>query len=69
MAGWDEDEGDPDDGSTPPWATHRSGPHPPAAAPDPARLLAWRSVFRGDCLTRQKRSPQRCDSAATAHGW
>ncbi|ONH82078.1 hypothetical protein APZ41_016465 [Roseomonas mucosa] len=37
MAGWDED--DPDDGSTPPWATRRSGPHPPEAAPDPARLL------------------------------
>ncbi|MDT8352590.1 hypothetical protein, partial [Roseomonas mucosa] len=40
MAGWDtEDADDPDDGSTPPWATRRSGPHPPAAAPDPARLL------------------------------
>ena len=39
MAGWDEDESDPDDGSTPPWATRRSGPHPSAAAPDPARLL------------------------------
>ena len=39
MAGWDEDEGDPDDGSTPPWATRRSGQPPPAAAPDPARLL------------------------------
>ncbi|MDT8316323.1 hypothetical protein, partial [Roseomonas mucosa] len=39
MAIWDEDEGDPDDGSTPPWATRRSGQPPPAAAPDPARLL------------------------------
>ncbi|MCG7354268.1 hypothetical protein [Roseomonas mucosa] len=39
MAGWDEDESDPDDGSTPPWATRRPGPHPSAAAPDPARLL------------------------------
>ncbi|ONH82077.1 hypothetical protein APZ41_016460 [Roseomonas mucosa] len=39
MAGWDEDEGDPDDGSTLPWATRRSGQPPPAAAPDPAWLL------------------------------
>ena len=40
MAGWDtENADDPDDGSTPPWATRRPGPHPPAAAPDPARLL------------------------------
>ncbi|UZO94965.1 Hypothetical protein RMHFA_03208a (plasmid) [Roseomonas mucosa] len=38
MASWDEDEGDPDD-AVPPWATRRPGPHPPAAAPDPARLL------------------------------
>ena len=40
MADWDdEDAGDPDDGHAPPWATCRPGPHPPAAAPDPARLL------------------------------
>ena len=41
MAGWDEDDDDAsaDDGGTPPWATRRPGPHPPAAAPDPARLL------------------------------
>ena len=40
MADWDdEDAGDPDDGHAPPWATRRPGPHPPAAAPDPARLL------------------------------
>ena len=39
MASWDEDEGNPDDGHAPPWATRRPGPHPPAAAPDPARLL------------------------------
>ncbi|MHB0665666.1 helix-turn-helix domain-containing protein [Roseomonas mucosa] len=37
MTDWDED--DPEDTSVPPWATRRSGPHPPAAVPDPARLL------------------------------
>ena len=39
MAGWDEDEGDPDDGSTPLWAARRSGPPPPVVTPEPARLL------------------------------
>ncbi|MDT8332891.1 helix-turn-helix domain-containing protein [Roseomonas gilardii] len=37
MAAWDAD--DPDDGSTPPWATCRPGSHPPVVTPDPARLL------------------------------
>ena len=39
MAGWDEDEGDQDDGSTPLWAARRSGPPPPVVTPEPARLL------------------------------
>ncbi|MHB0723526.1 helix-turn-helix domain-containing protein [Roseomonas mucosa] len=40
MMDWDEeDAGDPYDDHAPPWATRRSGPHPPVAAPDPARLL------------------------------
>ena len=40
MAVWDdENEDDPDGGSTLPWATRRSGQPPPAAVPDPARLL------------------------------
>lgn len=40
MASWDtEDADEPDDGSTSPWATRRSGPYPTAAAFNPARLL------------------------------
>ncbi|MHB0665663.1 hypothetical protein [Roseomonas mucosa] len=37
MTGCDED--DPEDTIVPPWATRRSCPYLPAAAPDPARLL------------------------------
>ena len=50
MADWDdEDAGDPDDGHAPPWATRRPGPHPPAAAPDPARLLRPPAPLRRCC--------------------